>query len=331
MPNDYVYTCNSLPSWATLTSTGLLTVLTTAPPGSYSITVQVSNGLQNWSRAVPIYVAQPLSSTQVPYFKVGTSVRILLDFSLLASFAIRRRGDSDLGLQFKLEASYRVPSLAGMQLGLTATFTSVVSSSLSATALLELSAAFSVSALVIGGYSTSIATPLGSAGLASLFAGGDDDSNVPLADIGFDFFVYGVNRRASLFVGSNGYVTFGFGSSAYSSLSFTNPGAALMISAADRSYQAVWAGSRAVDQYTVRYEGNSSSGGGVSNMIWELTFFASGAMMLVTGGMASTNGVTGITNGTGSNSNAFVATSNSSWAIEPQPSGGYLIRQGSYT
>jgi len=62
-----------------------------------------------------------------------------------------------------------------------------------------------------------------------------------------------------------------------------------MVAARDRSYFQVWAGLvDAGNAYTVRWVGNASSGGGVTDPdeaahLWEATFYKDGSIVLVTG------------------------------------------------
>jgi hypothetical protein len=80
----------------------------------------------------------------------------------------------------------------------------------------------------------------------------------------------------TVYVGSNSYMTFGGGSNAYFSLSNTNPPLpAIMISAADNSYQRVYYGSiNSGTTFVVRYEGTASTSGtvGSPNIVWEIHF-----------------------------------------------------------
>jgi hypothetical protein len=77
------------------------------------------------------------------------------------------------------------------------------------------------------------------------------------------------------YIGSNSYITFGSGSSAYSGLSGSNPGFnKIHIGAADNSYQRV-SRFEGVDFSRFRFEGTASTSGtpGSPNIVWEATFF----------------------------------------------------------
>jgi hypothetical protein len=83
----------------------------------------------------------------------------------------------------------------------------------------------------------------------------------------------------SVFIGTNGYITFGGGSTEYSNLSASNPALQkIMISAADNSAQRIFygsAGSFPNRTYHVRWEGTNDFSGtlGSPNMVWEVTFY----------------------------------------------------------
>lgn len=86
----------------------------------------------------------------------------------------------------------------------------------------------------LGNASASSWTPVG---WTSLQNSSVDDSFVTVPITSTTFFS---NARTSAFVGSNAYITFGSGSSAFSGLSTTNPALdKFMFNAGDRSYQRV--------------------------------------------------------------------------------------------
>jgi len=128
------------------------------------------------------------------------------------------------------------------------------------------------------GFSTAIAPTQGRTGLTTIVNGVADDANITIGDIGFNFPLYGALYRSDIFAGSNGYLTFGFGTNAYSNLSRTNPGRALMVMAADRSWLYVGV-QQGAGSFRIRWEGSDGSSGGTS-MIWEATLFASGVIQL---------------------------------------------------
>jgi len=100
-------------------------------------------------------------------------------------------------------------------------------------------------------------------------------------------------------VGSNSYITFGFGSNFYYSLSASRPGRGLIIQAADNSYQRVWAGVVSGSKMRVYWEGTSSTGGtpGFPNMVWETTFYSNNNIMVVVSLMGRSGAQYGISDG----------------------------------
>ena len=157
------------------------------------------------------------------------------------------------------------------------------------------------SAAVSGGgrrYSTAIVSTQGRTGLTTIVSALADDANITIGDIGFDFPLYGALYRSNIFAGSNGYLTFGFGTNAYSSLSLTNPGRALMVMAADRSWLYVGV-QQSTGSFRTRWEGQTGSSTGTS-MVWEATLFANGVIQLVFGlNMPNNGGVKTFTKGDG--------------------------------
>jgi hypothetical protein len=175
------------------------------------------------------------------------------------------------------------------------------------------------SAILIGG-STTITTattgtsnitynPYGLTGLASSTSNAGDDNfwtvNLPW-NVNFLGTFY-----SQVFVGTNSYITFGAGSSAFSSLSGGNPAVPkIMIGAADNSGQRIWFGT--VDtapnrRFIIRFEGTAATSGtlGSPNMTVEYQFYESTPNQLdfhiVLNARAGT-GINGIFNATGSES-----------------------------
>lgn len=119
--------------------------------------------------------------------------------------------------------------------------TSYVWNAAGTTTLLNTSATFVNGAVVFGNGSPSLGNSSVSSwvpgGWTSLQNGSVDDSFVTVPITATTFFG---TSRTSAFVGSNHYITFGSGSSAWSGLSTTNPGFdKFMFNATDRSYQRV--------------------------------------------------------------------------------------------
>lgn len=154
----------------------------------------------------------------------------------------------------------------------------------------------------------------GRTGLTQIIDAQYDDSNVNVGDLGFAFNFFGSSYQNNVFLGSNSYVTFGFGSSAYSGLSASNPGRGVLLAAADRSYRRVFVGPvNGGDGYCIRFEGGSSTGDWNDN-IWEVTLYKTGVIGIVTA-TVPTGGTTGITDGssfkgswTHASNKAFICT-----------------------
>lgn len=177
------------------------------------------------------------------------------------------------------------------------------------------------------------ATLLGSASMIQLVNGNVDDGSVNIGDIGFDFPFYENSYRNNIFVGSNGYITFGSGSGAYSGLSTTTPGRALLVAAGDRSYQQVFVlQDTPRETFRIRYEGSSSTGGTVGNpnMLWEATLFKDGTIQLVTGVLANTQGVSVITDGDGVNFTNYIPDADNSYVFLRESPILYTVQIGSY-
>lgn len=112
------------------------------------------------------------------------------------------------------------------------------------------------------------------AGWTSLQNASADDAFVSVA-LPFNFTLNTV-ARTTAFVGSNSYITFGSGSTQYSSLSATNPANdKIFFGAADNSYQRVARLTSGTDYVRIRYEGTATTSGtlGSPNIVVEITFF----------------------------------------------------------
>jgi len=149
------------------------------------------------------------------------------------------------------------------------------------------------------GFSTDRGFIFGSDGLTQYISNSFDDAFFQAPELPFQFFAFGVNYQSSLYVGSNSYITFGFGSRNYFGLSASNPGRGLIIQAADNSYQRVWAGVVSGSKMRVYWEGTSSTGGtpGFPNMVWETTFYSNNNIMVVVSLMGRSGAQYGISDG----------------------------------
>ncbi len=154
-----------------------------------------------------------------------------------------------------------------------------------------------------------------------------DDASLQI-NLPFAYRKNGVNYT-SFFVGSNSYITFGSGSSAFSGLSGSNPNVpTLHIGSADNSYQRV-AYKSSTNYLIVRFEGAAATSGTVSvpGIVWEATFFRettvnaastsfnsvnwTNIIMLNVGTHNRTNGLFGISNGSVFNASGTIAAGQS--------------------
>lgn len=128
---------------------------------------------------------------------------------------------------------------------------------------------------LLGAASLSSSTPTAPGALT--FTGSQDDGYwaVPLP---FPITFIGTTYN-SIYVGTNSYITFGFGSPNYSQLNATNPPfPKIMISAADNSCQRMYygaEGSAPNRTFRIRWEGTASTSGtlGSPNMVFEAVFY----------------------------------------------------------
>lgn len=125
--------------------------------------------------------------------------------------------------------------------------------------------------------------PILGSGAASTYpaAGWTDLQNASVDDafvtvpLGFTFYMAGT-AYTTAYLGSNSYLTFGNGSTNYSSLSASNPAfPKFMFGAADNSYQRVSYKQSAGNWCKIRYEGNGSTSGTVGSpgITVELTLY----------------------------------------------------------
>ena len=178
-------------------------------------------------------------------------------------------------------------------------------------------------------YSSTQVTLQGATGMTNILTGNVDDGSVVLGDLGFDYPYYDAIFRTNVFVGSNSYLTFGFGSTEYSLLSRTNPGRALHLGSVDRAYQNVFVKASA-NSFRVRYEGSEGTGGASSRFL-EITFFSDGAMMVVKQ-TPDNSGLWTVTKGDNVSFTNFTPSAETSFVIMPNVAfTAYTVQPGSYT
>ena len=138
----------------------------------------------------------------------------------------------------------------------------------------------------------------------------------------FNFTFYGTTYTGC-YVGSNAYVTFGSGSTAWSGLSASNPALnKIMINAGDHSYQQV--GYLSTSNYVrIRYEGGTGTVGntGASTCMYEMVFlnpsiFSTPTIELRIGAWANPGGITGLCSSSAALSfGTFVPAANQSYVF----------------
>jgi hypothetical protein len=118
--------------------------------------------------------------------------------------------------------------------------------------------------------------PLLGAASLPLVQNGDGDDEFVEVILPFPIRYLGASYSA-IYVGSNSYATFTAGATVYSGIGAANPALpGIHISAADNSYQRVYAGAEnGGTTFRIRYEGHNHYNGGVigsPTIVWEMTF-----------------------------------------------------------
>jgi len=133
----------------------------------------------------------------------------------------------------------------------------------------------SVSSIAAGFLGPSSATLSTTTGWTQVQNGSADDASKEIS-FGFNTTFNGT-AYPSVYIGSNTYLTFGSGSSLYSSLSANRPAIpGVHVCSADNSYQKVFHKLDSVGVMRVRYEGTASTSGtvGSPNIIYEAVFYS---------------------------------------------------------
>lgn len=116
------------------------------------------------------------------------------------------------------------------------------------------------------------ATLQGTAGSTTVVNNVCTDDNFSTLTLPFEFAIAGANYK-NYYVGSNGYITAGTGSTLYSGLGAAVPAfPKFMFGAEDRNYQYVYTKS-GTNYFRTRVEGNNAYGTCSVNSIYELTFY----------------------------------------------------------
>jgi hypothetical protein len=140
-----------------------------------------------------------------------------------------------------------------------------------------------------------------------------DDSNYAVGDIGFDFPFYGTTYRNNIYVGTNSYVTFGFGSNLYSGITLTNPGRGIFIAAADNG---ILGGIFTIKDipgqiFRIIFFGTNRTPATEQNIYWETTLYLNGNIRIKTGRIVPRSPyLTAINKGDGVKFTNFASASN---------------------
>jgi hypothetical protein len=174
-------------------------------------------------------------------------------------------------------------------------------------------------------------------GLTQQISNSGDDSFYQLPTLPFSWYFFGTNYASSAYIGSNTYITFGFGSSIYYSLSATNPGRGILVGAADNSWQRVWHGTQTRSErnvFVIRYEGNGSTSGivGSPGIVLQFTFFEGQKLNINVGVHNRIGGQTGISDGSSYNySGTWNLNQNTTYALRSDPDGNnWTVYPGQY-
>lgn len=164
-----------------------------------------------------------------------------------------------------------------------------------------------------------------------------DDESIQIA-LPFTF-SFNNTGYTTVFIGSNGYLTFGSGSSVYSSLSASNPAIPkLMFGAADNSYQRISSFTSGTDYVSIRYEGNASTNGlvGSPGIVAEITlynpskFLYNNVIEMLVGNNNRTDGVSNISNASTAYA-TYTFSANTSYVFTGNSTGtSWTVNTGSY-
>jgi hypothetical protein len=164
-------------------------------------------------------------------------------------------------------------------------------------------------AVTVTRFAVSAPCLLGAAGAALVSSFGDDASAVITIPFAFSFgnTNYGMGANGGVSIGSNGYITFGGASTAYSGLGPANPPfRSVHVGSTDSSWSALYVDTQASQgRLRIRWEGyNGFSQLASPDVIWEASFWANGSLAICVGPTnvlaSQLSATSGVSNGTGS-------------------------------
>ncbi len=165
------------------------------------------------------------------------------------------------------------------------------------------------------------------AGTLSLVRQGQaDEGFIVLPALPFGFSLFGTTYQNNIYACANSFISFGFGVSVYSGISPTNPGRALLLGTADRSWKTLYAGTKLDGNcFLVRFEGSTVYHVDDSTNIWEVGFYPDGSISVVTGPFPN-DGVKEISDGASYRSTATPTfAANRAYLGQPTGPGGNFV------
>lgn len=171
-------------------------------------------------------------------------------------------------------------------------------------------------------------------GLTQVVGVNQDDAQLLVPALPFDFFYFGGNYKNNIRLCSNTYLTFGYASTAFFT-SASSPGPAIHMGSGDNSWQRVYWGQITINDkpaFRIRYEGTSNPNGAVgnSNIILQITFLPNQQINVTSGAHGRLSGQSGISNGQGYYP-AYTMTSNTSFAMSSNAAGDlWTVQLGKY-
>jgi len=342
-----LYTCSNLPTGASLASSGRLIVLPTAAAGTTALSITITDSVTGdvTSGTVSLVVSSLVTAT---YFGLQLPIAMGASFALTASVAVAAQTLSVIDIALTAGVTPLQQAALSADFTLAATVRPTLQIATSVDFALSATVRYSASSLPIdfaltansgASFSTALATIRSSTGMTQVVGAYADDANTNLTDQGFSIPVFGSSYRSNAFataiyVGSNSYITFGFGSSAYSGLSLTSPGLALMLAAADRSWTSVFANQDSASSYRILWNGGVGSSSGSAQYSWQVVLWANGTIELAYDAAFPATGVKALTKGDGTTFTSFTTTAGVAGSFVFTPvdaaASSYTVAAGSY-
>jgi len=317
-------------------------VLPTAVAGTTALSITITDSVTGdvGSGTVSLVVSSLVTAA---YFGLQLPIAMGASFALTASVAVAAQALSviDIALTAGVTPLQQAALSADFTLAATVrpTLQIVTSVDFALTATVRYSASslpidFALTAKSGASFSTALATILSSTGMTQIVSAYADDANIALPTPSLALPAFGGSYQSNIYVGSNSYLTFGFGSSAYSNLSLTNPGRALMIAAGDHSWSSVFVNQDSASSYRILWNGDSTSGGNSLPYSWQVVLWANGTIELAYDAALPNLGVKSLTKGDGTTATNFTTTAGVTGSLVFTPvdaaASSYTVAAGSY-